>query len=118
VKVGMIDTNALARDRDQLFAEALAAYRAGERWWPDGSFEKEHVAPEQDARFEPDAWEELIAQYLAPGRPITVLAVAREALFIETPKLGTAEQRRIAEVLDRLGWKRKPSNGVRWWVKG
>jgi predicted P-loop ATPase len=118
VKVGTINTDALARDRDQLFAEALIAYRAGERWWPDGSFEKEHVAPEQDARFEPDAWEELIAQYLAPGRPITVLAVAREALFIETPKLGTAEQRRIAEVLDRLGWKRKPSNGVRWWVKG
>jgi hypothetical protein len=45
--------------------------------------------------------------------------VAREALFIETPRIGTAEQRRIAAALERLGWKRgkKDWEGKRWWSK-
>src|SRR6187455_2469041 len=53
-----IDTDALARDRDQLFAEAVDRFRAGAQWWPDGDFEAKHIKPQQDARFESDAWEE------------------------------------------------------------
>ena len=61
VKVGtMIDTDALTRDRDQLLAEAVVAYHAGARWWPDGDFESRHIKPQQDSRFESDAWEEEI----------------------------------------------------------
>jgi predicted P-loop ATPase len=45
VTVGKIDIEALERDRDQLFAEAVAAYRAGEQWWPDGEFERRHIKP-------------------------------------------------------------------------
>ena len=37
---------------------------------------------------------------------VTIGEVAREALYIETPRIGTAEQRRIAAVLEMLGWKR------------
>jgi predicted P-loop ATPase len=33
VKVGGIDLEGLADERDQLFAEAVADYRAGEAWW-------------------------------------------------------------------------------------
>jgi hypothetical protein len=45
--------------------------------------------------------------------------LAREALFIETPRIGTAEQRRVAAALERLGWKRlkKDWQGKRWWTK-
>jgi hypothetical protein len=45
VKTGTIDVNALVRDRDQLFAEAVAFYRKGERWWPDKDFEREYIMP-------------------------------------------------------------------------
>ena len=48
VKVGEIDTDALVRDRDQLFAEALHRYRSGEQWWPDSEFERRWIAPEQE----------------------------------------------------------------------
>src|SRR5918911_501548 len=58
VKVGQIDTTALARDRDQLFAEAVTLYRSVTRWWPDQAFEAQHIKPQQDARYEADAWEE------------------------------------------------------------
>jgi len=105
VKVGRVDTDALARDRDQLFAEAVAHYREGTRWWPDADFEAQHIQPEQDSRFEADAWEGEIETYLRGKNRVMVTEVAREALHLDLPKIGTAEQRRIAAALQRLGWK-------------
>jgi hypothetical protein len=51
---------------------------------------------------------------------VTIGQVAREALHIETPRIGTAEQRRIAAALERLNWKRqhKDWGGKRWWDAG
>ena len=43
IKAGRIDIDALARDRDQLFAEAVAAFHSDEHWWPDKNFEREHM---------------------------------------------------------------------------
>jgi predicted P-loop ATPase len=108
VKVGTIDTDALTRDRNQLFAEAVVRFRGGERWWPDKDFERKHIAPEQAERYEADAWEENIAGFLDDQSEVTIGQVAREALLIETPRIGTAEQRRIAAALEQLGWKRLP----------
>jgi predicted P-loop ATPase len=119
IKAGRIDIDALIRDRDQLLAEAVAAIRGGEAWWPEKDFEREQIMPEQEARYEADAWEENIQKYLNGCTRVTVGQVAREALFIETPHIGTAEQRRIAAALERLGWKRRKKDweGKRWWSK-
>jgi len=117
IKAGTIDVVGLARDRDQLFAEALVRYREGAHWWPDKDFERNHIVAEQAARYESDAWEESIADYLKASSKVTVGQVAREALHIDTPRIGTAEQRRIAAALERLNWKRQPKDweGKRWW---
>lgn len=104
VQVGRIDVDTLAADRDQLLAEAVAAYRAGERWWPDEAFERDHIREEQEARFEVDAWEPAIERFLAGRIRVQVSEVAREALDIVAAKVGTAEQRRISRILTRLGW--------------
>lgn len=116
--VGEIDPEALARDRDQLLAEAVHLYRQGETWWPDADFEAEHIRPQQDARYEADAWEEAIGTYLTTRTRTTILEVAREGLGFDAPKLGTADQRRIGAALERLGWQCRRSHGVRAWTKG
>ena len=117
VKTGAIDADALARDRDQLFAEAVARYREGQRWWPDQEFETKQIRPEQQRRYEEDAWEEPVSKYLAGVKQVTILQVARDALSIHTSRLGTADQRRISAALERLGWGRAPRGrgGIRLW---
>jgi predicted P-loop ATPase len=117
---GRIDVEGLEENRDQLFAEAVHTYRCGVPWWPDRDFEHEHIMPEQAARYESDAWEENIEIYVQGRSWVTISEVAREALHIETSRLGTAEQRRIGAALERLGWergKREPGTGARRWVK-
>jgi predicted P-loop ATPase len=97
-----------------------AAFQSSEAWWPDKDFEREHIMPEQEARYEGDAWEENIEAYLDEHPRVTVGEVAKDALFIETPKIGTADQNRIRAVLTNAGWSRerkRGSGGKRWWSK-
>lgn len=83
VMCGIIDLEALAADRDQLWAEAVAMYRGwverGSRvgeclWWP--SYDEQPIfGQEQDARLMPDTWTDVIRKWLG-GR------VAQEALQV------------------------------------
>ena len=102
-------------------------YRTGARWWPDADFETQHIQPEQEARYEADAWEEAIAEYLEGvpittarpyGHKVTLQKVAVDALDIKSPQLGTADQRRIRAALERLHWRCGPrgNKGERWWM--
>ena len=97
----------------------MARYREGASWWLDKNFERKHIMPEQAARYETDVREDSISTYVEIKSKVTVSQVAREALSIETPRIGTAEQRRIAAALEQLGWKRLPKDyeGKRWWTK-
>jgi predicted P-loop ATPase len=117
VTVTSIDIDALLEDRDQLFAQAVNAYRNGAKWWPDAEFEREHIVPEQEARFEADAWEQTVRTHLEGMSKTTIGDIAREGLLIETPRIGTSDQRRIGAILERLGWHRLPkdSKGNRYW---
>jgi predicted P-loop ATPase len=119
VKVGDVDIPALARDRDKLFAEALALYRAGEQWWPEAAFERQYIAPEQERRYESDAWEDEIAEFLRTKGRVTLTEVARDALRLEKERFGTAEQRRVRSALVRLGWTEGSRTATaRWWIPG
>jgi predicted P-loop ATPase len=130
-KVGTIDIDALKRDRDQLFAEAVHEFNAGTPWWPDREFEREHAHPQQEARYEADVWEEKISVWLAEQRytarqngaraRVTVGQVAMECLKFEVAKIGTHDTRRITAALTRLGWDREfgdgtDSRGRRPWI--
>lgn len=117
VTVGKIELDSLAADRPQLFAEAVAAYRAGARWWPDRQFEAEVIRAEQDARLEDDIWLEPIASWLS-GRAQTALTeVAEQALNVPFVKLGTADSRRLTSIMKRLGWANRRTSSGRFWTR-
>jgi predicted P-loop ATPase len=119
--VGILALAALERDREQLFAEAVQAYRRGEKWWPDEEFEQEHIVPQQDARLQLDVWESVISDWLdrsCEDDRVRIIDIARDALKIEDGRMGTAERNRIADVLTHLGWKRaKRQAKARYFVR-
>jgi hypothetical protein len=64
VKCGEIKIDDLARDRDQLLAEALVRYRAGDVWWLETQELNELATLEQGDRYQGDAWDEIIALWV------------------------------------------------------
>jgi predicted P-loop ATPase len=106
VRVGAVDTDALERDRDQLFAEAVAMYRFGEQWWPDADLALLARA-ETDARHEEDAWQPAIEQYMEGKTQVTVVELLTMALYVSVAKINTTDQRRVVAILRRMGWEQR-----------
>ena len=115
-----IDIVALRRDRDQLFAEAVSLYREGARWWPEREFERQHIYPQQDARYETDEWEGMIAAFLKSlDDKVKLKDIATGALNLGRERIGRAEQNRIKAALRRLRWKPGPKrDGFSLWIRG
>lgn len=113
VKVGTIDLDGLTADRNQLLAEAVKLFRDGEPWWPDRKFEAEYMAPEQAARYEEDAWQEVIVTWAAQNsiRRCTVNDVLRGPINLPTGQFGTREQRRVSAIFRHLQWSQSRTNG-------
>jgi len=103
-----VDREWLALWRDQLWAEALAAYQAGERWWVEGDDEVELCEAEQAKRLSRDAWEEIIASWLAD--PInrrahyTAADILVGALQIDVGHIQRAHQNRLSPIMHALGY--------------
>jgi predicted P-loop ATPase len=121
---GPADVKAIERERDQLWAEALHWYRAGYQWWLTRSLEA-IAAQLQEEYLEPDAWDELIANWIenrAPRDPQTekVLPFTTQQVlwgigYAMSPDeedrqvIATkADQMRAASCLKRLGCRREP----------
>ena len=119
VEVGEIDPDRLAGMREQLFAEALALFEAGEQWWPDAGMEEQHIRPVQEDRREAEAWVEKIDQWLhgtgSPAQPIMLMQVWTDCLGGSMDRYNQEISRRIANALRLLGWEDKHTNKARLW---
>jgi predicted P-loop ATPase len=109
IKCGIIDVDGLQRDRDQLFAEAVARYRSSERYWLVGSNEEALQARETAERTEIDPWYDPVARHCAAqgSLPISMEGVFRHALHITHERLNSAANRRVAAILKALGYRRR-----------
>jgi Virulence-associated protein E len=106
VKVVAVDLAGFIEVREQLFAEAMAAYQEGKPCWPDKQFEAQFIAPKQEERQFEDAWAEKINDIIASLRHITIAQVG-SLMGIEATRFGPAEQRRVAAILRKAKWKRE-----------
>ena len=105
VSVGAIDIQALKRDRDQLWAEAVAAYRDGQQWWLSG--EMEEVAAAVAAEWtEEDTWVAVFGHFLRNARETSARACL-EAAGVFHAQQTAALTVRAGNVIRSLGWQRK-----------
>jgi predicted P-loop ATPase len=79
VRCGAIGRDALVADREQLWAEAVVLYRAGERWWPtpeNGSL-LAAIESEQRDRVDVDPWQSSVDDFVSGRDRTTVDEVLR-----------------------------------------
>lgn len=114
-----VDLAWIVAHRAQLFAEAVARYRAGEPWWdvPD-----EDAKREQEARRATDAWEPVIADWLLAASPeVTVGDVLAGALKLEVSRWDKPAEMRVARCLRALGYVRgqawRRGRNIKVWSK-
>ena len=87
IKCHKVDKGALIDDVDMLWAEALARYRRGEKWWLSASEETE-AKEEQHQRVQIDPWQDLIGDWADKNsdRPFSTDDVYKECLLIAGEK--------------------------------
>lgn len=102
-----IDVDALHRDRDLLWAEARDAYFDGKQWWPD-ALQSAGAADLQESRFAEDLWTDEITRFVETEQAVRVSDIL-EGCFkaLDKSKWGQGEARRIAAIMQKLGWYRK-----------
>ncbi len=115
-----IDLDGLARARDQLWAEAVALYRQGERAYPTPEQERTLFKPEQDKRLIVHPWQDIVAEYVSSlTRAVTVREVMHDVLKIDLSRINPqgSEAQRVGQILHGLGFhKERETFGARQWV--
>jgi putative DNA primase/helicase len=100
-EIAPIDLEALKAQRDQLFAEAVVAFKAHESWHETPI---EATREEQLNRHEEDPWTQRVLSYCGRRHDVTAYEVLSDALFVETARAGLADKRRVASILRASGW--------------
>jgi putative DNA primase/helicase len=133
VTCSKIDINALARDRDQLWAEAVTAYHAGETWWLDDAELRRAAHEEQERRRIADPWESTIGDWLTdpkkqPDRDgyrapidldesrVTVAQILEHAIGQPTARQTKSDQMRVGKILRLIGWTKDHTRTGKVWL--
>jgi len=108
IRCGDINIEAIKAIRQQLFAEALVQYRAGEPYW----LMPEQTRDEQIARVEVDPYVPRVQDFLASKTETTALDIF-EGVFVQRDDFGrmigrtimdSRDEKRIARILRLIGW--------------
>jgi putative DNA primase/helicase len=107
IKVSQINLHWVRENRDQLWAEAIVAFKNGETWYLDKETDKDRHDSSMIYR-QDDPWVEPIADYLMIQRgPVTMNLIMEEGLKIDRGRMSRRDELRIAEILRDLGYEKK-----------
>jgi len=104
VRCTEISLDGLARAREQLFAEALHAFRAGATWH---EVPAEEAQREQALREQGDVWAERIDYYARSREYVTVAEIVTNVLDIPIGKQTHTDAMRVSKCLRSLGYSGK-----------
>jgi hypothetical protein len=103
--LGKLNTALFRSERDGIWASAVDAYFAGERW--ELSEDEEIFSEENNRQFEvPDTWETEIEHYLRDKDEVSVLEILVEVFNFDSSQRNKANQMKVASILGKIGWNR------------
>jgi hypothetical protein len=103
----------LSANRDQVLAEALAAYRAGEVWYLDRDVGQ---GAEQEARREIDPLEVSVPLVVGDDHEVDMRMLRCDPLLLrDLPSSAVAQAKALAKVLRKLGFHPPTHNDARVW---
>ncbi len=130
VRCGSVDVIALKADRDQLWAESVVRYRAGEPWHLETDQLNQFATAEQDERYEEGVWDAVILDWienpvqresregihgdLLPVMPfdselgrVTITDVLLHCVGKDLDRLAQPDRNQVQRCLTHAGWERK-----------
>jgi hypothetical protein len=113
IRVVQGNVPAIKASRDQLWAEAVSRYKAGEKWYITSSHLLAEISSHLELARSEDAWETILREKLeGRDRTTTVEAAELLGLWDDRPqlvvnRLGKPEQTRIGNALAAIGFKRE-----------
>lgn len=114
----IIPRELLAENRDQLWAEAVCAYEAGDQWWLEREADAERERQNEEFADE-DPWEQIVVDWLRPPnvREVTISDLLSSAIKLDVPRQTRSEQMRVSRILKKKGWERRQiwNGGDRVW---
>jgi putative DNA primase/helicase len=114
VECTRVDLEALKRDRDQLWAEAVYQFKAGTQWHL--SKEQESVAAAvQASHFVLEAWAPYIDGFVAEKQKVLTQDVLATGLGLGAASIDQRARRRVNSYLKWCGWEEKKSGNHRFW---
>lgn len=104
ISVGKLDLDGIEADRDQLWAEAVTLFKAGQKWWVQDEHQ-EVVRAEQEKRTDVDVWVDMLA---GSGDLLTRTSITQTEIFtalgIAKKDASRMHSDRIGRVMRKLGW--------------
>jgi len=101
-----IDVKALKRDRDQLWAEAVAQLKEGAPWHLDDDELVEIARGEQQKRFKASPWLDDVRHYLTGRSEVRIVDIL-DSLDVPTAQRGQQHMNEAVRCLQHLGWERR-----------
>lgn len=106
-----IDLEALKKDREQLWAEAVARYLTDAKWWLEGE-EIGLASIEQEARYDEDAWHGTIAEWVKNKSEVSTHEILTVCMGMVVADINNGMKQRVGRTLSSLGWAVCVSKGV------
>ena len=114
--IGVIDIQKIEEMRDQLWAQIVCAYKAGEKWFLDKETENK-LADDMQQYQTKDVWYDRVEAWVSERRYATTTEILQQCCGIDIGRIDNIHKNRIRSIMQLLGWKSgtKRVGGVPTW---
>ncbi|MFA5801179.1 MAG: virulence-associated E family protein [Thermoleophilia bacterium] len=117
VHVTTIDLKGIAWNRDQLWAEAVAAFHSGEKWHFNRGEDTAALSEIWNQYQLTDIWEDPVAEWIQGRGRVQTSDILSSCIKVPIEKQAHHEKMRIGNILRKLGWTRKKVRTKFWYFE-